>query len=78
MCVREKALTCGLCSPARILKENLEQERKAVLEMAENMKEAHEKEMHAQQRLHDLQSFGRDHDYWPQVLQKKDEVSACQ
>ena len=73
-----KRESSDLGSCTRILKDNLEQEQRVVLEMTQKMQEAHEKEVHAHQQLSELQAFDKDHDYWPQVLKKKDEVSACQ
>jgi len=72
-CALAKAHASDLVLSNRMLKENLEQERRRVSEATTGMKEAHEKEMHAHQQLSDLQAFDKDHDYWPQVLKKKDE-----
>ena len=57
----------------KMLRENLEHEQLMVAEANERLKDAHDKEVHAHQQLHELQAFDRDHDYWPQVLKKKDE-----
>lgn len=57
----------------KILKENLEHEHLMVADANARLKEAHEKEVQAHQQLHELQAFDRDHDYWPQVLKRKDD-----
>ena len=38
------------------------------------MKDAHEKEVLAHKQLSDLKAYDKDHDYWPLLLKRKDEV----